>query len=585
MAGRIPQDFIEQLLARIDIVGVVGERVPLKKAGREYTACCPFHNEKTPSFTVSPSKQFYHCFGCGAHGSAISFLMEYEHLEYVEAIESLANSLGLAVPREGGGQPSRRRQNTDLYSLMKVAGRWFSEQLPCNEPASQYLQRRGLSQEVIQNFGLGYAPAGWENIASRFSNFGNTKLLASGLLTKNEQGRVYDRFRERIMFPIRDRRGRVIGFGGRVLGKGEPKYLNSPETEIFHKGNELYGLFEARNHTRKLERLLVVEGYMDVIALAQYDVTYAVATLGTATTREHIKQLLRLVPEVIFCFDGDRAGREAAWRALENALPELRDDKEIRFLFLPQGEDPDSQIRQVGKQVFEAGLKNALPLSDYLISALQQRYNLSSGEGKSRFLNEGLRLLENVPPILLREQFLGEFSTLTSTPIEILRQKLKERLVGGGKTLESSITHLSDQDVRRTPMRHAIAMLLHNPKLVIQADSPEQILRYSVPGMELMALMVESIEENPHIHTASLLERFRQTEYEAILQRLSGWQPDYADQDVMQREFAECLQQIRRQAQKNQLETLLHRERTIGLSQQERNDLLSLLSELHGIDT
>lgn len=585
MAGRIPQDFIEQLLARIDIVGVVGERVPLKKAGREYTACCPFHNEKTPSFTVSPSKQFYHCFGCGAHGSAISFLMEYEHLEYVEAIESLANSLGLAVPREGGGQPSRRRQNTDLYSLMEVAGRWFSEQLPSNEPASQYLQRRGLSQEVIQNFGLGYAPAGWENIASRFSNFGNTKLLASGLLTKNEQGRVYDRFRERIMFPIRDRRGRVIGFGGRVLGKGEPKYLNSPETEIFHKGNELYGLFEARNQTRKLERLLVVEGYMDVIALAQYDVTYAVATLGTATTREHIKQLLRLVPEVIFCFDGDRAGREAAWRALENALPELRDDKEIRFLFLPQGEDPDSQIRQVGKQVFEAGLKNALPLSDYLISALQQRYNLSSGEGKSRFLNEGLRLLENVPPILLREQFLGEFSTLTSTPIEILRQKLKERLVGGGKTLESSITHLSDQDVRRTPMRHAIAMLLHNPKLVIQADSPEQILRYSVPGMELMALMVESIEENPHIHTASLLERFRQTEYEAILQRLSGWQPEYADQDVMQREFAECLQQIRRQAQKNQLETLLHRERTIGLSQQERNDLLSLLSELHGIDT
>lgn len=585
MAGRIPQDFIEQLLARIDIVGVVGERVPLKKAGREYTACCPFHNEKTPSFTVSPSKQFYHCFGCGAHGSAISFLMEYEHLEYVEAIESLANSLGLAVPREGGGQPSRRRQNTDLYSLMEVAGRWFSEQLPSNEPASQYLQRRGLSQEVIQNFGLGYAPAGWENIASRFSNFGNTKLLASGLLTKNEQGRVYDRFRERIMFPIRDRRGRVIGFGGRVLGKGEPKYLNSPETEIFHKGNELYGLFEARNQTRKLERLLVVEGYMDVIALAQYDVTYAVATLGTATTREHIKQLLRLVPEVIFCFDGDRAGREAAWRALENALPELRDDKEIRFLFLPQGEDPDSQIRQVGKQVFEAGLKNALPLSDYLISALQQRYNLSSGEGKSRFLNEGLRLLENVPPILLREQFLGEFSTLTSTPIEILRQKLKERLVGGGKTLESSITHLSDQDVRRTPMRHAIAMLLHNPKLVIQADSPEQILRYSVPGMELMALMVESIEENPHIHTASLLERFRQTEYEAILQRLSSWQPEYADQDVMQREFAECLQQIRRQAQKNQLETLLHRERTIGLSQQERNDLLSLLSELHGIDT
>lgn len=579
--GRIPRDFIDQLLARADIVDVIGSRVPLKKAGREYMACCPFHNEKTPSFTVSPVKQFYHCFGCGAHGSAISFLMEYEHLEYPEAIESLARSIGVQVPREGAeSAPKRKRKDKNLYALLEDAAVWFQSQLRQNPEASKYLQQRGLTAEVIAGFGLGYAPTGWDALGNQLSSYGSEKLLASGMSIRNDAGKFYDRFRERIMFPIRDRRGRVIGFGGRVLGDGIPKYLNSPETDIFHKGSELYGLFEARQNTRKLERLLVVEGYMDVIALAQFGVTYAVATLGTATTPEHIRQLLRLVPEVVFCFDGDRAGRDAAWRALENALPELRDDKEIRFLFLPQGEDPDTQVRKAGRDAFEVAVVSALTLSDYLLAGLKERFNLSTREGKSRLLNDSLKLLANMPTILLREQIFQELSTLTDTPLEVVRRYAKGNTSGAAE-LTYNVARPADQDVRRTPVRHAIALLLHNPALAELAGSPEQILSYDLPGMGLLAAMIENIEEYPHIHTAGLLERFRQTEHENALRRLSNWQADTSDESVIRREFSDCLQQIRRQSRHKQLEQLLHRERTEGLSAQEQHDLVCLLSELH----
>lgn len=575
-SGRIPREFIDQLLTRVDIVDVIGSRVPLKKAGREYMACCPFHNEKTPSFTVSPTKQFYHCFGCGVHGSAISFLMEYEHLEYPEAIESLARTIGVQVPREGAEDaPKPRKKDGNLYVLLDEAALWYQEQLKQSPTAREYLQGRSLSAEVIARFGLGYAPAGL-SLGRQLARYGEDKLVASGMSIRNDAGQVYDRFRERVMFPIRDRRGRVIGFGGRIIGEGSPKYLNSPETEIFHKGSELYGLFEARQHTRKLERLLVVEGYMDVIALAQYDITYAVATLGTATTPEHIKQLLRLVSEVVFCFDGDRAGRDAAWRALENALPELRDDKEIRFLFLPQGEDPDTQIRQVGKVVFEQGLASALTLSGYLLAALKERFNLSTREGKSRLLSEGLNLLATMPVILLREQILGELSTLTDTPLEVVRRHLKRN---SAKPIELAYTpaRLGDQEARRTPVRHAIALLLHYPTLVELADSPEQILGYDLPGMSLLASVIETIEEHPHIHLAGLLEHFRQTGHEQVIGRLANWRPETDDESVMRREFSDCLHQIRRQARQKRLEDLLHRGQTQALTEQERNDLTYLL--------
>lgn len=574
--GRIPREFIDQLLARVDIIDVIGSRVPLKKAGREYMACCPFHNEKTPSFTVSPTKQFYHCFGCGVHGSAISFLMEYEHLEYPEAIEALARTVGVQVPREGAEDaPKRKRRDGNLYVLLEEAALWYQEQLQQSPNAREYLQRRGLNPDISAQFGLGYAPAG-VGLGKQLARFGEDKLVASGMSIRNEAGNVYDRFRERVMFPIRDRRGRVIGFGGRVIGDGTPKYLNSPETEVFHKGSELYGLFEARQNTRKLERLLVVEGYMDVIALAQYGISYAVATLGTATTPEHIKQLLRLVTEVVFCFDGDRAGREAAWRALENALPELRDDKEIRFLFLPQGEDPDTQIRQVGKEAFEAQVAAAMTLSAYLLVGLKERFNLSTREGKARLLNDGLQLLATMPVILLREQMLGELSTLTDTPLEVVRRHLK-RNTAKPTDLAYTPARLGDQEARRTPVRHAIALLLHNPALVEVADSPEQILGYDMPGMGLLASIIEMIEEHPHIHLAGLLERFRQTEHESVVGRLANWRPDTEDETVIRREFSDCLHQIRRQARQKRLEDLLHRGQTETLSEQERNDLAYLL--------
>ncbi len=575
-AGRIPKEFIDQLLARVDIIDVIGGRVPLKKAGREYTACCPFHHEKTPSFTVSPTKQFYHCFGCGAHGSAITFLMEYEHLEYPEAIEALARTMGVTVPREGAEDALKRpRKDKNLYALLEEAAVWFQAQLSQNPDAFGYLQRRGLSNDVVKRFGLGFSPPN-SSLGRELSRYGEDKLVASGMTIRNDAGRVYDRFRERIMFPIRDRRGRVIGFGGRVIGDGSPKYLNSPETEVFRKGAELYGLFEARNDTRKLERLLVVEGYMDVIALAQYGITYAVATLGTATTPEHIRQLLRLVPEVVFCFDGDRAGRDAAWRALENALPELRDDKEIRFLFLPQGEDPDTQIRQIGKEAFEASLAKALTLSAYLLAVLKERFNLSTKEGKARLLSDGLKLLATMPVILLREQILGELSTLTDTPLEVVRRHLKKKSTGDAP-LTCNLARLGDQDVRRTPIRHAIALLLHYPMLVEVAGSSEQILGYDLPGTALLAAIIENIEEHPNINLAGLLERFRQTEHEAVIQRLTNWRPETDDETVIRREFADCLQQIRRQSRQKQLEALLHRGQTQVLSEQERSDLAYLL--------
>lgn len=587
--GRIPKDFIDQLLTRVDIIDVIGSRVPLKKAGREYQACCPFHNEKTASFTVSPTKQFYHCFGCGAHGSAISFLMEYEHLAYPEAIEALARTAGVQVPREGAEDaPKRKPTNKSLYTLMEEATTWFQAQLPQNPAAREYLQQRGLSADIISRFGIGYAPSGWDNLGRKLAAYGEEKLLATGMATQNEAGKVYDRFRERIMFPIRDKRGRVIGFGGRVLGNDTPKYLNSPETEIFHKGSELYGLFEARQHTRKLERLLVVEGYMDVIALAQYGITYAVATLGTATTPEHVRLLFRTVPEIIFCFDGDRAGKQAAWRALENALPELQDDKNVGFLFLPNGEDPDSHVRQIGKEAFEASLQKALPLTKFFMIGLnnqlgfRENATLNVTEERTKFVKEAAMLMAKMPNILQKRQLMPELvrmGALDPGQKKIFNQYAKNN-APEAPTIRQS--RLNEQTVRRTPMRHAIALLLDYPNLAQEVGNPEQWARYEVAGLDLFLAILEIIEAHPHIQTAALVERFRATEYEAALSRLTSGQFQYpADSDIPLKEFRDCLTQIRRQAQQQQLDKLLQQEQVEGLTAQERNDLLCLLSELH----
>ncbi len=604
MAGRIPKDFIDQLLTRVDIVDIVNARVPLKKAGREFTACCPFHGEKTPSFTVSPSKQFYHCFGCGVHGSVISFLMEYDHLEYVEAIEALARQQGLDVPRELDTHPhTPRRVATDgqLFTLLEEAAALFIKHLGNNRQALDYIKNRELSTEIVQQFGVGYAPDAWDSLTPVFgARYGQEKLLASGLQLRNDTGKVYDRFRGRLMFPIRDRRGRYIGFGGRVLGEGTPKYLNSPETEVFHKGSELYGLYEARQHTRKLERLLVVEGYMDVIALAQFGVTYAVATLGTATTSQHIQQLFRLVPEIVFCFDGDRAGKEAAWRALENTLPELSDGREVRFLFLPNGEDPDTQIRKTGKDAFEEAVQRALPLSKFFVIGLREELgftpdaSLHVSEDSARFSTEAQRLLDTMPDVLIKKSLLLEVQRLGKTsvgPVAAPANSESTRF-GQGKwrkfgrwqppEVEQGVIarEAGDFEVKKTPVRYAITLLLHAPELAVWVEHPEKLLECELPGLELLVKLVEMIETHPHIHSAGLLEQFRDTPYEKILLKLMNWQPQEADEQVLQREFQDCFRQIKRQVRQKALELLLSKEQTHGLSPQEKHDLLSLLDDV-----
>lgn len=375
MAGLIPQSFIDDLLNRTDIVEVVSSRIQLKKTGKNYSACCPFHKEKTPSFTVSPDKQFYYCFGCGAGGNALGFVMDHDQLEFPQAVEELAKRAGMDVPREErGGRGHTPRQPTDspLYPLLSAAAEFYKQALkshPARKAAVNYLKGRGLTGEIARDFGLGFAPPGWDNLLKHLGgdNLQLKAMLDAGLLVENsDTGKRYDRFRDRVMFPIRDSRGRIIAFGGRVLGDDKPKYLNSPETPVFHKGQELYGLYEARQKNRDLDEIMVVEGYMDVIALAQQGIRNAVATLGTATSEEHIKRLFRLVPSILFCFDGDQAGRKAAWRALESVLPNLQDGKRVRFLFLPEGEDPDSLVRAEGEDAFRARItQQAQPLAEY----------------------------------------------------------------------------------------------------------------------------------------------------------------------------------------------------------------------------
>ena len=463
MAGLIPQDFIDDLIARADIIEVVGRRVQLKKAGREFKACCPFHDEKTPSFTVSPGKGFYHCFGCGAHGTAIGFLMEFDHMSFVEAIESLAGSMGVDVPRSESDKPARRYD--ELFSLLDTISRHFQDCLKDSPTAVEYVKNRGIDGSTAKRFGIGYAPDGWSNVLDKFgkSTEAAQRLLATGMIIEKDNGKHYDRFRDRIMFPIRDARGRTIGFGGRTLGDGEPKYLNSPETVLFHKGRELYGLYEARQALRNIEQLVVVEGYMDAVALARHGIDFAVATLGTATTSDHLNRLFQLTENVCFAFDGDRAGRKAAWRALENALPQIREGRQIRFMFLPEGHDPDSYVNEFGTDAFLEALDEGLALSEFLIKELAGQVDMSTVDGRARLAELARPLVHRIPQGVYREllvESLAEAVGLTAAKLErMLSSDKTQRPVrarwrcwrdpapgtGGGTA------------VRRSPRDHAVA--------------------------------------------------------------------------------------------------------------------------------
>ena len=512
MSGRIPQSFIDELIARADIVELIGRRVALTKAGREYKAPCPFHDEKTPSFTVSPQKDFYHCFGCGAHGSAIGFLMNFDNLGFIDAVEALAEMLGVPVPKDAQAV-HRATESNRLYDVLAEANRVYRAELKKSTRAIDYLKNRGIEGPTAARFAMGYAPDAWDFLLRRpgTDEASRRLLVDAGLVKKNEQGRHYDRFRDRIMFPIRDPRGRVVGFGGRVLGDGEPKYLNSPETPVFHKGQALYGVYEAQQSGPRVVRpdeILVVEGYLDVAALAQHGIGPAVATLGTATTVEHIRRLTRIVQRVVFCFDGDRAGRAAAWRAMETALPQAGGRVELKFLLLPEGEDPDSLVRAGGARAFREHMESAVPLSDFLLRELRSQVDLSSADGRSRLVALARPLLSRLPRGVYRELLIRQVAETIGVGARRLEQEIEapgidphpdgRRATGGGAPKQ-----------RGTLIRRAIGLVLNYPVIGVASSEVPDLTRVDLPGIALLRQLLEAVAENPGITTGGLLERFR----------------------------------------------------------------------------
>ncbi len=513
----IPQSFIQELLARVEIVDVIDRHVKLKRAGANYVACCPFHTEKTPSFTVSPTKQFYHCFGCGAHGTAVGFLMEYSAMGFVEAVKELAQSVGMQVP-ETHGEPDRRKPEADLYDVLLQAAQYYRGRLKDSPRAIDYLKQRGLSGEIAKRFGIGYAPDGWQNLAAAFSDYSGPLLATAGLVKSNEEGRRYDVFRDRVMFPIVDVRGNVIGFGGRVLGDGEPKYLNSPETPVFEKGRELYGLYQARRAIRDAGRVVVVEGYMDVVALAQHGIEYAVATLGTATTPLHVQKLMRQSDEIVFCFDGDEAGRRAAWRALEGSLAQLQDGKQVRFLFLPEGEDPDSYVRRSGRPGLETLFGEAAPLSKFLLDGLERRVDLATAEGRAGLLHEAKPLVRQMQATLLRVQLLRELGEKCRLAPEEIAQLLDLAPKGAAsRAPEPRYPRAAPAPIARTLLR----LLIANPTLAGVVTPEEQGL-LDAADLAPVAELIGLVRESEIVTPAMLIEATRESSHSTLFQQVAG---------------------------------------------------------------
>lgn len=538
MAGLIPKDFIQDLIARADVVEVVDSRVRLKKAGRNYQACCPFHNEKSPSFTVAPDKQFYHCFGCGAHGNALDFLMEYDGLDFPDAVEELASMLGVDVPREQssgrGGKPVDKQQQADDYALMDACAKFFASQLrqhPDKQRVIDYLKGRGLSGQIVKDFEIGYAPDAWDAVMKQFGRHkdAQSQLLALKMITENDNGRRYDFFRDRIMFPIRDRRGRVVGFGGRVLDKGEPKYLNSPETRIFHKGRELYGFWQMKQAEQKIDSAVLVEGYMDVVTLAQHGVTNAVASLGTAATTEHLQLLFRHTPLVICCFDGDRAGRDAAWRALENALPLLKDGIDMRFLFLPDGEDPDSLVQREGKQGFEEQLKQARPLTDYFFEHLLDTLDITTDAGKSRLVGTAKPLIGQVASDFYRDLLMNRLAQLLGRDPAQLDQLVPAP--------EKAKVQRPASGPKMTPILRAMGLMVQYPYLAKTVAVHPELEQLKLEGSKVFVALHRQCAERD-LSTAQLLESWRDTRYADSLRRLASWQHGVIEENI-EKEFAE----------------------------------------------
>jgi DNA primase len=583
MTGRIPDSFLDELVSRSDIVDVISARVPLKKAGREYKACCPFHNEKSPSFSVSAEKQFYHCFGCGAHGTVIGFLMQYEKMEFLDAVADLAQRAGLELPREA--QAPRDPGSADLHDLMLQAARFFEQNLADNPRARAYVQRRGLDLKISAKFSLGYAPDAWEALLTRFGAHeeDRRRLLQVGLILERSGERTsgfYDRFRDRLMFPIRDSRGRVIGFGGRVIDQGEPKYMNSPETPLFHKGRELYGLYEARQARGDFKRLVVVEGYMDVVRLHQAGITYAVATLGTATTQEHLNKIFRMTSEVVFCFDGDRAGRQAAWRALENALPLARDGRELKFMFLPEGHDPDTLVAQEGAEAFENRMKAALPLSEYLVQQLIVDVDLDHIDGRAKLKALAGPLFARMPEGIYREMLADRLASRVGMPAN----KLKEFFAAGepkraANPSEPPLRQRGRMSVGRgNLLTQAITLVLHHPAAAGAIEDPELLGSIDKAGVSVLKELLEQAATASSASTAMLLERWRdRTEYQRLTE-LATLDPLVADTASAAKELKMAVEKLLQEyGPGRRMDELLKKAEELGLNYEEKAELSSLL--------
>jgi DNA primase len=569
MAGRIPDQFIDELLARIDIVDVIEQRVPLRKAGRDWSARCPFHDERSPSFTVSPAKQFYHCFGCGAHGSAIKFLMDYDRLEFVDAVEDLAARVGLKVPYEGGRR-TVAEDSTDLYTLLDAAAKFYQRELAKSDKARAYFNARGLDRETIERFGLGYAPDQWDALKTALGTTSQRIALLekAGMLKTGERGTKYEYFRDRVMFPIADRRGRTIAFGGRILEKkeegGGPKYLNSPETPLFHKGQQLFALWQVRQAHSKIPRLIVVEGYMDVIALFQHGVTQAVATLGTATTRDHAELLFRNCADVYFCFDGDRAGRAAAWKAVESVLPRMRDGRQAFFLFLPEDEDPDSLVRKEGQSGFEERLKSATPLSEFFFGDLSKDVNLASLDGKARLAERARPLLTQIPDGAFRDLMLGELDRIASVKIRI-------------DAPPADAPRKPAHPQERTLVRTAVALLLQNPGFAAAIEPPHLFSTLRQPGVPLIMELIALARARPEISTAAILEHYVEREELRALQKLAMMEFPGGETE-WKAEFLDALGQLDKQTVQQRIDDLMQKQREGSLGNTEKDELRSLLA-------
>jgi DNA primase len=562
MAGLIPDSFIEELLGRVDIVEIIERRVPLKRAGREFQACCPFHDEKTPSFTVSPQKQFYHCFGCGEHGSAIGFLMNFEGLEFPDAVEDLAHHVGLEVPREA---KRAARPAADLYEILETASNFYQEQLKTSDEAIAYLKKRGLSGEIAGHFGIGFAPKGWDKLSGKLGTDEKrmSQLRRAGMLSQGKSGE-YDKFRHRIMFPIHDRRGRVIGFGGRALEDDGPKYLNSPETELFHKGRELYGLYLARKSQAKLDRILVVEGYMDVVALAQFGFSNSVATLGTATTGDQAELLFRAADEVVYCFDGDRAGRKAAWRALEATLPRLREGRQARFLFLPEGEDPDSMVRKLGTEAFAHKLDESQALSDFFFDHFTGEVDMRSLDGRAKLVELSRPMIGSIPQGVFHDMMLERLENLAQHRIGEPSRPRPRPAPGyspAGRPAQ-----------QRTPMRMALAHLVQNPSLAARTGNLDVFEDCDLAGFEIYRELVDFCSKSPNMTTAQLLELWHDHPAQSHLNTLATWQLPGEDSRLAE-EYRDAVTGLELQWTEAQIARM---PKIVDLTAEDRNKLLSL---------